>query len=227
MTASDVGPGGAPPALRYAVIAIAALRYAVPIAAIPFIAAMVPDHVVPLVLIRPGKEILLLGGGLSRTTGEPPILAMFLAYLPLMVGGVWAFFLLGRIYAPALRDGGGPGWLDRLVPPHKLAVAQRVLERHGPAIAILGRVAALPPTIVAAAAGTSTVDAVRYLAADLAGAVLAFAITVGLGIALGDAYERGGPWLTGIGLVLVVAFFVLVSRWARREAERLPDADRA
>lgn len=215
------------PVLRRAVVAAAVLRYVIPIAAIPFIGVLVPDDLLLLVLIRPGKEILLLGGGLWRTTGAPPLLGMFLAYLPLMVGGVWAFFLLGRIHGDALRRGEGPAWLDRLIPPDKLELAQLVLERHGPIIAVLGRVAAMPPTLVAAAAGTSTIDAPRYLAADLAGAVLSFAIVVGIGVVLGDAHERGGPWLTGAGIVLVALLFAMAARWARREAERVPETEEA
>lgn len=205
---------------RRAILTAAALRYAIPIAAIPLVPVLVPERVPLLVVIRPGKEILLLAGGLWRATGSPSMLAVFLAYLPLMVGGVWVFFLLGRSYAAELRAGDGPDWLHRLVPDEQLALARRVLASHGPIIAVLARVAALPPTIVAAAAGTSTVDGRRYLAADLVGAIAAFGITVGLGVALGNAYERGGIWLTATGVVVVLVLFVLVSRWAQREAER-------
>ena len=212
---------------RAVVLSLAALRYLVPIAALPLIPVLVPDRVPLLVLIRPGKEILLLAGGLWRTTGSPTLAAAFLAYLPLMVGGVWVFFLLGRAYADELRAGEGPAWLHRLVPRDKLELGHRVLASHGAAIAVLVRVAALPPTIVAAAAGTSDTPGRRYLAADLVGALAAFAITVGLGALLGDAYERGGIWLTAVGVAVVLALFVLVSRWARREAERLPEPDEA
>lgn len=210
---------------RVAVLVAAALRYLIPIAAIPLVPVLVPDRVPLLVVLRPGKEILLLAGGLWRTTGSPTLLAVFLAYLPLMVGGVWVFFLLGRSYATELRAGEGPAWIHRLVPDEQLVLARRVLARHGPIIGLLARVAAFPPTIVAAAAGTSTVDGPRYLAADLVGAVIAFAMTVGLGVALGGAYERGGVWLTGIGIAMVTIGFVLVSRWARREAARMPEPD--
>lgn len=208
--------------LRRVVLVLAALRYLIPIAAIPAIPALIAsDRLALLVLLRPTKEFLLLSGGVSRTTGDPTVALLFAAYAPLMIGGVWAFFALGRVYADELRDGDGPAWLDRMIDPDTLRITQRVLERKGPAIAILGRIAALPPTIVGAAAGTSDVDARRFLLADLVGALLAFGITVGAGMALGDAYERGGPWLTAAGVVLLVAMVVLLTRWIRREAARI------
>ncbi len=87
-------------------------------------------------------------------------------------------------------------------------------------MAFIGRVALMPPTIVAAAAGVSDVSTRAFLAADLVGAVVSFGTVFGVGLALGEAYERGGPWVTGAGVVLVVVAAMLVSRWLQAEAER-------
>ncbi len=170
-------------------------------------------------LLRPGREIQLAAGGLARTQGEPNLWLTFLAFLPLMVGGVWVFFFLGRAYKEELTEGKGAAWLNRIVPPEVFAQFRRLLARRGPMLAFLGRVGALPPTIMAAAAGTSEVDARRYLAADFAGAVVGYAMTVGVGYALGTAYERGGWWLTLIGLVLFMIVIAWISAWLRRETE--------
>lgn len=205
---------------RRPLVVLSALRYVVPILALPLVPVLTPDEVGLLTLLRPGKEILLLAGGLTRTQQTPGVVIAFLAYLPLMVGGVWAFFGLGRAYADDLRTGDGPEWFTRAVPPDRLEVAQRVLARRGPVVAVIGRVAALPPTIVAAAAGVSDVSTPRFLVADAIGAVLSFGVVFGIGLALGEAYERGGPWLTGAGVVLVVTAAMLVSRWLQAEAER-------
>lgn len=205
---------------RRSLLAASGLRYLVPIVALPLVPVLTPDDVGLLTLLRPGKEILLLAGGLTRARGTPGVLIAFLAYLPLMVGGVWAFFGLGRAYADDLRTGDGPEWLSRAVPPAKLEVAQRVLARRGPVVAFIGRVALMPPTIVAAAAGVSDVSTRSFLLADLVGAVVSFGAVFGIGIALGEAYERGGPWVTGAGVVLVVVAAMLVSRWLQAEAER-------
>lgn len=205
---------------RGPLLAASGLRYLVPILALPLVPVLTPDDVGLLTLLRPGKEVLLLAGGLTRTRGTPGVLVAFLAYLPLMVGGVWAFFALGRAYADDLRTGDGPAWLSRAVPPDRMEAAQRMLARRGPVIAIIGRVAALPPTIVAAAAGVSDVRTRSFLLADLVGAVVSFALLFAVGLALGSAYEQGGPWLTGVGLALVVVAVVLVTRWLQAEGDR-------
>lgn len=209
------------PLLRRAVLALAVVRYLVPIVAIAAVPALLAsERTLLLVLVRPTKEFLLLGGGLLRTQGEPSALALFVAAAPLMIVGTWVFFALGRLYGEDLRRGDEPAWLARMLPPDALTTAQRVLERRGPTIAVLARVAALPSTIIAAAAGTSNVRALGFLAADLVGALLAFAAMVGAGVALGDAYRRGGVWLTVVGVAVVVVLISLVTRWVRREAER-------
>ena len=202
-------------------IVSAILRLVVPIAVVPFAPALIPERVVLLLLLRPGREVVLLGGGLSRTTDDPMLLLwLFLAYLPLMTLGIWVYFVIGRAYGPELRRGEGPDWLQRAVPRDKLIIASRVLTRRGPSIAIIGRVAGLPASVIGAAAGASDVHTVRYLAADLAGTVITFVLTVSVGYALGDAYERGGAWLTGIGLALFVVLAMVMTRWLQREAER-------
>lgn len=200
---------------------LAVARYLIPIIAIPFAPALIPDRMVLLTLVRPGKEVLLAAGGIYRTNanGEPDLLLLFLAFLPLMVGGVWVFFALGRAWQRELAADEGPQWLERLVPNDVLHQLQRLLEARGPMLAFLGRIAALPPTIMAAAAGTSNVDSRWYLIADFVGAIASFAITVGAGWALGEAYDRGGIWFTVIGVVLLVVIIGWATTWLRREPD--------
>jgi membrane protein DedA with SNARE-associated domain len=188
--------------------------------AIPFLLAQ--ERIALLVLLRPTKEWLLVGGAFLRIQGAPPVWLLFAAYVPLMIVVVWFFFIAGRAYRMMLRDGTGPRWLRRAIPPAKLELAQRMLVRRGPLIAVLGRLAAIPPTLLAAAAGVSDISPRRYLGADLLGAVLAFCAVVSAGFGLGEAYERGGPWITGLGVALFGMLILLMSRWIRREAERSP-----
>ena len=206
------------PLWRRSMVSIAALRYAIPLVAVPLIPVLVPDHVALMVLLRPTKEFLLIGGAQYRISGVPSIGLLLAAFLPLMVFAVWSFFAVGRIYREALSSGQAPTWLRRALPPRQLAVAQAVLASRGPTIAILGRLAALPPTALAAAAGASQVDARRYLGADAAGAVLSFAVMVAAGYQAGRAWEEGVSWLTGVGVLLFVGVLVLLARWIRSEA---------
>ena len=200
---------------------LAVLRYLIPIAALPLVPRLIPDQIGFLTLLRPGKEIILLAGGTTRTDSTPGILITFLAYLPLMVGGVWVFYGVGRAYGDDLAAGEGPAWLQRAIPPERFELARRVLTKRGPAVAFIGRVAALPPTIVAAAAGTSDVNTTRFILADLAGAIVSFGMIFGAGMALGEAYESGGPWLTGGGILALLIGMSVVSSWLQREAERM------
>lgn len=210
--------------LRVASIVGVVLRFLLPVAAIPFAASWIADrNVLLLLLLRPGKEVVLLGGGLLRTEGEPALLAMLLAFLPLGVLTTVAFFGLGRAYADRFDEGTGPRWLTQVVPPVRLAAMQRLLARRGIAIAFVGRIVALPYTLLAAAAGTTRARAVPYLLADAAGGIVSFLLTVAVGYGLGEAYERGGVWFTVVGIAAFFAVIVLGSRWLEREAARTED----
>jgi membrane protein DedA with SNARE-associated domain len=211
-------PNEIAPHWRRLALAVVVLRFAIPLAAVPAIPFLLRDQIALLVLLRPQKEFLLVGGGQTRYLGEPGVLALLLAYLPLGVLAVTAFFVVGRAYRTALAEESGPAWLHRAVPPEQLELAQRVLARRGPIIAVIGRVAAMPPTVLAAAAGTSAVPAHRYLIADALGSVVGFGLAVGVGLALGQAYEDGGVWLTAVGVLLFTAMIGLVTWWIRREA---------
>lgn len=209
--------------LRRVSLGVVVARYVIVLGMIPGIPFLLAQQrIALLVLLRPTKEWLLVAGGYLRVQGEPSVWLLFAAYTPLMIIVVWFFFIAGRAYQDVLRQGTGPSWLRRAIPPQKLELAQRMVVRHGPVIAVIGRIAAMPPTLMAAAAGVSDISPRRYLAADLLGAVLGFAMVVGAGYGLGQAYERGGPWITAVGVGLFAVLILLMSRWFRREAEREP-----
>ena len=209
------------PLVRRVAVGIAVARYVVPLAVIPAIPFLIArGELALLVLLRPQKEFLLLSAAQLARTGAPSIPLLLAAYVPFMVVAVWAFFVVGRIFRPALDAGEAPRWLTRILPAQQLELGRKVLARRGPLIAVMGRLAALPPTIMAAAAGASDVDGRRYLAADLVGAFGSFALMVGAGLVLGEAYEDYGIWITVAGVVVLVALIALITRWVRNEAER-------
>ncbi|MFU8841836.1 MAG: DedA family protein [Nitriliruptoraceae bacterium] len=199
-------------------IGVAALRFVVPLAAVPLVAVLIPEHVVWMLLLRPTKEFQLIGGAQYQLTGAPHPLLLLAAFVPLMVLAVWAYFAVGRMERKALAAGTAPRWLQRALPERQLAVAQAVLARRGATIAVLGRLGGLPPTVLAAAAGASTISARRYLAADTAGALLSFAVMVRAGMSVGRAWEEGVSWLTAVTAVLFLTVLALLARWIRAEA---------
>jgi membrane protein DedA with SNARE-associated domain len=212
----------APPRLLQRVaIGVAVARYAIPLAVIPAIPFLIArGELALLVLLRPQKEFLLLASAQLARTGAPSVALLFAAYVPLMIVAVWAFFIVGRMFRPALDAGEAPRWLTRILPPAQLDVGRRVIARRGPLIAVMGRMAALPPTIMAAAAGASDVNGPRYLVADVVGALGSFALMVGAGLVLGEAYDEYGIWITVAGLAVLVALIALITRWVRNEAAR-------
>jgi membrane protein DedA with SNARE-associated domain len=212
----------APPRLLQRVaIGVAIARYAIPLAVIPAIPFLIArGELALLVLLRPQKEFLLLAAAQLARTGAPSVALLFAAYVPLMIVAVWAFFIVGRMFRPALDAGQAPRWLTRILPPAQLDVGRRVIARRGPLIAVMGRMAALPPTIMAAAAGASDVNGPRYLVADVVGALGSFALMVGAGLVLGEAYDEYGIWITVAGLMVLVALIALITRWVRNEAAR-------
>lgn len=176
-------------------------------------------HFVVLVLLRPTKEVLLAAGFFLRreSVNLPEVVA---AAVPLAVVGVWLFFWLGRAYAAEIQSGQGlPAWSERILPPRRIQALCRVLERKGPRVVVLGRLAAFPSSLLAAAAGASKMSPRAFLPADALGAVLSVAEALLAGYVLGAAYRRAGPWLTAVGFVALVALLVLFGRWLRRTDE--------
>lgn len=211
--------------LRQLVIVLAIARYVVPIAALAFLPAALQADVSNRFLywfigVRPGREVMLLTGYRLRVAGEPDVVLMFVAAIPFFLAATGVFFLLGRMFQAPLREGTGPRWLQQLAPPDRIEVAQRALARRGPIVAFLARIGGLPYTILGAAAGISDVSPRRYLAADAVGAVVTYAMTVGIGYGLGQAYERGGRWFTIGGVVLVFVLAMWFSNWMQKELAR-------
>jgi len=199
---------------------VAVLRYAIPLAAVPLIPFLLTRNITLLVLLRPQKEFLLLGAGQSRYLGEPDLIMLFAAYLPLSVLPIAAFYVVGRRYRHVIGTDDAPRWLTRILPPKQLDLGVRIMARRGPLIAILGRLAALPPTILAAAAGLAGTPMRRFLVADAFGALTAFVLVVTVGWVLGSAYADGAVWLTAAGIALFIGMLTALTYWLRAEANR-------
>ena len=194
---------------------LAALRAVLAIVAIPLAPVLYDDHFVTLVLLRPTKDVLLAAGFLLRR-GDINVLELTAATVPVMVLGVWQFFALGRGYAKELRKGDLPGVGGRLLPRKRINDVRKVLDKKGVRLVVLGRLAAFPSALVAAAAGGSDLETRRFLLADAAGALLSIVEIVGAGMLLGEAYEQAGPWLTVGGVVVLLGTLWLFGRYLKR-----------
>jgi membrane protein DedA with SNARE-associated domain len=210
-TSGQWGPDWLGPALLW----LAVLRGVLGIVAIPLAPMLYRKHFVVLVLLRPTKDVLLAAGFLVKRhdVGVPMLLT---AAIPLLLLGVWQFYALGRIYGTASARRRLPRFARHVLPEKKLDAMCQVLEKKGTPVILVGRLAAMPSTVLAAAAGASNMEGKKFLRADTIGGLLSFVEAVGAGWALGAAYEDAGPWLTAGGFVALAVVAVLVGRWLRR-----------
>jgi membrane protein DedA with SNARE-associated domain len=204
---------------RRILLVLAALRGVLGVVAVPLVPVLYRDHFVVLVLLRPTKEILLAAGFFIRE-GEARLLAVLAAALPLALFGVWLFYALGRSYSDELQSGDElPRWAQGILRPDRVENLSRILEKKGRALVVLGRLAAFPSTLLGAAAGASGMGPGSFLAADGLGCVLSVAAVVGAGYVLGAAYKEAGPWMTGVGVVVLFGLLIALGRWLRREGK--------
>jgi membrane protein DedA with SNARE-associated domain len=201
---------------RVVLVAVLGARAVLGLVAIPLAPVLFEDHFVLLVLLRPTKEVLLAGGFLVRQ-GEVNAVELLVATIPMLFVGVWLFFALGRAYRKEVVAGNVPGIGGRLLPEKRVTAVRKVLRKKGLRLVVLGRLAAAPSTVVAATAGASAMRSRDFLVADGGGAVLSLVEVVGAGILLGSAYKEAGPWLTGVGVAVLLAMLWLAGRWLRRE----------
>jgi membrane-associated protein len=201
--------------VRVALLVLAAVRLVIGLIAIPLAPVLYREHYVVLVLLRPTKEVLLAGGFLLRLDkiGLIPVIA---AAIPLAILGVWHMYVLGRMYAKELRSGDIPALAKRVLPPDRIETMQKLLKRKGVKLVLLGRLAAFPSTLVAAAAGSGNMPSKQFLPVDAVGGLLSIAEVLGAGFLLGSAYEEAGPWITVVGVAVLVAAAVIVARFLRR-----------
>ena len=201
---------------RTPLLIAAAARAVLSIAALPLAPFLYREHFVLLVLLRPTKEVLLAAGFFIKR-GDVALWPVVLAAVPLAIFGVWHFYALGRAFAPEIREGEGlPKWADRILPPERIKALCGILDRKGWRVVVLGRLAAFPSALLAAAAGASDVTRRVFLPADGIGGVLAITEVLLAGYLLGGAYKKAGPWVTAVGVALLVVLLVLLGRWLRR-----------
>jgi membrane protein DedA with SNARE-associated domain len=206
---------------RPVLLALAGLRALLAIVAIPLAPALYRDHVAVLVLLRPSKEVLLFAGYMIRD-GRISAGVAIVAALPLLLFAVWIFYALGHVHRKDLQRADLPGIAGRLLPRKRIRSLCEAVNDRGSPLVVIGRLASMPSTLVAAAAGTAEVPFARFVIADALGAALSLAMMLGAGYLLGEARETAGPWLTVVGAIALLGLMVLlgkqVSRGGRRRA---------
>jgi membrane protein DedA with SNARE-associated domain len=209
--------------VRKVLLAAALVRAALAIAAIPLAPFLYREHVAVLVLLRPTKEVLLFAG-FAAHDGDVWLPVAVMAALPILILGVWQFFALGRIFSADIAKKDLPGIAGRVLPRDRVRRLQGALDQQGDKVVFLGRLAAMPSSLLAAAAGASHYDVKRFLIIDAAGAITSLIVMLGLGWLLEDAYEQAGPWLTGLGVLAIAGVAIVIGRALSRGEARRPVA---
>jgi membrane protein DedA with SNARE-associated domain len=197
--------------VRPVLLGLAAARAVLAIVAIFLAPWLYEEHVAGLVFLRPTKEVFLFAGFAVRE-GNAWLPVIVLAALPILLGGVWIFYGLGRVYADELSDAELPGLAGRLLPKARIEQMQELLEERGSSVVFFGRLAAFPSALMAAAAGASGVPPREFLPADTAGALVSMGTLLGVGYALGETYDNAGPWITAVGVAVLAALLVMLGR---------------
>ena len=206
----------AKPTVKKVLLGVAFVRMVLGIVAIPLAPFLYEKHFLVLVLLRPTKEVFLAGGFLARR-GDVDLALLVLAAIPLSIGAVWLFFLLGRAYSKEIGSDKMPRIAARILTPERIKKFERTLEKRGPKLIFLGRLAVLSSATVAAAAGAAKLEPKRFFPWDLAGGLVSIAYTVAAGWFLGEAYEKAGPWMTGAGVVALIGFMYILGRSLQRD----------
>jgi membrane protein DedA with SNARE-associated domain len=204
------------PAWRKVLIGLGMVRLALGIIAIPLAPVLYEDHFVWLMLLRPTKEVFLAGGFFARQ-GDESFVLLYLAAIPISIFGAWLFYLLSRSYTKEIESGEVPGFAGKILKPERVKKFEKILDKRGPKLIFLGRLAVLSSAAVAAAAGAARMEPKQFYPWDLAGGLLAIAYTMAVGYFLGEAYEKAGPWITGLGFVAFIGFGYLIGRALKEE----------
>ena len=210
------------PERRRVLLGLAALRAVLAVAAIPAAKFLYQEHFLWLVLMRPTKEVFLAGAFLARTRKTPGLLMQAgLAGLPLAIAGVWLFYYLGRMYSDEIRSGKLPRLARRILPVDKIRRLEKVLDRRGPKLIFLGRLAAFPSTVIGATAGSTGMRSRQFLPADGLGGVTSILEVMAVGWLLGGFFNPRDPvssWtVTGLGIAATFALLYLLGRYLSRE----------
>lgn len=204
------------PATKRILLGIAIVRAVLGVAAIPLAPFLYEEHFLILVLLRPTKEVFLAGGFLAGQ-GDVSLPLLVLAAIPLSIFGVWLFYLLGRAYRKEIRSNTMPGFASRILTPERVEKFEKSLDKKGPKLIFLGRLAVLSSATVAAAAGAAKLEPKKFFPWDLGGGLLSIAYTIAAGWFLGEAYEQAGPWITVGGVVALVGFAVILGRSLQKD----------
>jgi membrane protein DedA with SNARE-associated domain len=177
----------------------------------------------------PGETVLVTAAVFAGSTGELDIAWIIAAAVGGAVIGDNVGFAAGRRFGVAFLERAGR--LFRLN-PSRIAMVQRLIQRHGGKVVFFGRFVALLRILAAFLAGSSRMSWTTFLVCNVAGGVV-WASVFGLGgYLLGEAAHRllgrfgfvAAIGAVAVGLLLAHRLHTMEERLMERESDGLPPA---
>jgi membrane protein DedA with SNARE-associated domain len=170
-------------------------------------------------VIVPGETLVIVGGFYARI-GELWLPAVSLVAVSGAIVGDNIGYWIGRRYGRGFLERHGP---KLFVTPERLLAAERYYGSHGGKTVFLGRFVPVVRSVGFIVAGVAHMRWRRFLAYDVAGAVIWGVGHTVLGYALGASYQRWERYATPVGLaiLLVLLFLIGASKFrSRRRGNR-------
>ncbi len=172
----------------------------------------------------PGESIIIAAALYAGTTHQLSIVWVVVAAATGAIIGDNVGYVVGRsIGLPLMRRYGHYVFLT----PERLAMGERLFDRHGGKVVLFGRFIAILRTLAALMAGATRMDWRRFLVANGVGGVL-WSSSYGFGAyALGNEVKRlQGPIGIAFGVIAAVVVVAVVI-YSRRQERRLTELNQA
>ena len=170
------------------------------------------------------SEVVLPFAGFSASRGElDPVLTWVAATVGALVGAYVLYAVGALVGNDRLHRLAAQRWFV-VLSPSDLCRGERVFERHGGKVVLLGRLVPFLRSVVSVPAGLARMPLWRFTALTVVGSGLWNALFITAGYRLGDRWEQVQTYLAPVGYAVAVAvagtLVLLVVRRRRAQPDR-------
>ena len=170
------------------------------------------------------SEVVLPFAGFSASRGElDPVLTWVAATVGALVGAYVLYAVGALVGSDRLHRLAAQRWFV-VLSPSDLRRGERVFERHGGKVVLLGRFVPFLRSVVSVPAGLARMPLWRFTALTVVGSGLWNALFITAGYRLGDRWEQVQTHLAPVGYAVAVAvagtLVLLVVRRRRAQPDR-------